>query len=772
MNTGTLESDLTLFSGNNNIRIEFENPCGDGIIETTLNYIDCTSPVIELINPTASGSTTKDRDHEIEVHLSGSNIDYRNIETELNGKLLNKSDNNNWNFTQGTLKFNVSLINGVNQISIEVSNDCGSDSMTFTLDLEDCNAPNIVINSPTQGLTVQNSSLNLSAQIQNISGAQNLTYQLNGVTLQGINHNSSTNISYGLITLAPGDNYITISASNDCGSDVETIHVVFEECKIPNVNISSSNTEVTNDNYTFQASVGNMPTQNGITLNLNGQNINFSYNNGIVTSHVTLQPGQNLFTLLAVRPCGRDNETLTLVYNDCKAPSISIDSPSSNNVTSNQPKYQLIASTMNIDNMNQINITHNGNNIPFAFANNAIKVRANLNNGENIIKIEVENPCGQDAEIVNINFDPCLVPNISFNGNMAALSSSGFTSSQSTLPISLNIENYNSTTNVVLTNNGNVIPSHTYQISNGVLNGTVNLSNGINNIAIQAISPCGSDSENITVNYVEEIVVPDTPNPNEDNEEEPIEDDSSSDDNDSEGEEEEPIEDDSSSDDNDSEGEEEDPIEDDSSSDDNDSEVEEEDPIENDSSSDDNDSEVEEEEDPIEDDSSSDDNDSEGEEEEPIEDDSSSDDNDSEVEEEDPIEDDSSSDDNDSEGEEEEPIEDDSSSDDNDSEGEEEDPIEDDSSSDDNDSEGEEEDPIEDDSSSDDNDSEGEEEDPIEDDSSSDDNDSEGEEEDPIEDDSSSDDNDSEVEEEEEDPIEDDSSSDDNDSEGEEEDSH
>ncbi|MEE3145286.1 MAG: hypothetical protein VX280_03865, partial [Bacteroidota bacterium] len=281
VNTGTFESDLTLSYGSNNIRIEYENPCGGGTIETNINYIECSSPTIELLNPTASGSTTNDRIYQIRARIEGTE-DENDINTRLNGALLNKSDKQDWKLDinpvdYSILTFNVNLINGINTISIEVNNDCGSETITFTLDLENCNAPEINIMSPITGNTFQNSTVDLAAQILNVSNATNITYQLNGQVLQGINYNSANQTSSGKINLSPGDNYITISASNDCGSDVETTHIIFDECKTPVINVLSSNIEVTNSNFTFQASVGNMPSQNGLSLVLNGQNINYSY---------------------------------------------------------------------------------------------------------------------------------------------------------------------------------------------------------------------------------------------------------------------------------------------------------------------------------------------------------------------------------------------------------------------------------------------------------------------------------------------------------------
>ena len=110
--------------------------------------------------------------------------------------ILNKSDKQNWNLDinpvdHSILTFTVTLNNGINTIYIEATNDCGTETLTFTIDLEDCVAPEINIMSPMTGTTVQNSIVNLAAQIQNVSNAQNISYQFNGQALQGISYNSS-----------------------------------------------------------------------------------------------------------------------------------------------------------------------------------------------------------------------------------------------------------------------------------------------------------------------------------------------------------------------------------------------------------------------------------------------------------------------------------------------------------------------------------------------------------------------------------------------------
>ena len=257
--TGILESNITLDLGTNYISIDYENSCGRGNVYTEINFTPCDEPEISLVSPSASGSTTNVRNHEIHASISGTGIGQSNIDTKLNGKLLDKSDNRNWTYTNNTLKFNVVLINGINTIEISVSNECGTTSTVFTLDYEDCDAPNVTINSPQSGSTVQSPSVSLSAQILSSSALNNISYQLNGQNVTGMNYNPSSSISTGTLTLSPGDNYFTISASNDCGADVETIHLVYDDCKVPNVNITSSDSEVTSENFTFSAFISNMP---------------------------------------------------------------------------------------------------------------------------------------------------------------------------------------------------------------------------------------------------------------------------------------------------------------------------------------------------------------------------------------------------------------------------------------------------------------------------------------------------------------------------------
>jgi hypothetical protein len=115
------------------------------------------------------------------------------------------------------------------------------------------------------GLITMQQSLALNITLNEIFGSQNISYKLNGKNLSGLQFNATNNTLSGNISLAPGDNYFTISASNDCGTAIETLHVIYNDCKDPVISITSlgsvnggTNVSVSNPTYTIMASLSNV----------------------------------------------------------------------------------------------------------------------------------------------------------------------------------------------------------------------------------------------------------------------------------------------------------------------------------------------------------------------------------------------------------------------------------------------------------------------------------------------------------------------------------
>jgi hypothetical protein len=90
-----------------------------------------------------------------------------------------------------------------------------------------CNPPSIQVTNPTQnGSIVQTPSFVFGANVLNVSSNQGITMTLNGKPFTGFAFapTKGGSLTSGL-TLNPGKNIIVITATNECGTDTETITI-------------------------------------------------------------------------------------------------------------------------------------------------------------------------------------------------------------------------------------------------------------------------------------------------------------------------------------------------------------------------------------------------------------------------------------------------------------------------------------------------------------------------------------------------------------------
>ena len=57
-----------------------------------------------------------------------------------------------------------------------------------------------------------------------------------------------------------------------------------------------------------------MPSKARITLTLNGSTQSFTFSNGQLTSNINLQVGENKLIESAIRNCGTDSKTISIIY--------------------------------------------------------------------------------------------------------------------------------------------------------------------------------------------------------------------------------------------------------------------------------------------------------------------------------------------------------------------------------------------------------------------------------------------------------------------------
>jgi hypothetical protein len=501
-NNGLLQRNINLAPGANNIRITATNDCGSAFDQININYDDCRTPQLSWLQPNAPGTTTNQGALTLSAQLTGST---------QNGQVLVLHNNiavPNAQLIGNKINASITLSPGLNTFQVKYTNPCGTDQINSSINFQNCIPPVISVTSPAINTTLNNAALRLRATVSNVSARNNIKVIFNGIEQNTFAYNNQTGQLELNTPLLPWLNTLTITATNDCGADVETFTYTYDDCQAPTINLqsnlnnSTSNNPivVTNSNFAVTATLQNMPFQNGVSVTNNGSPVAFSFSNGNfnsvqanLSSTVNLQVGMNQIVINAVRSCGQATQTIFVRYDNCIAPQITLLQPTASGTTTNNQVLSLMANVSNLASNQGVQVKLNGVNIPFNWNNNHISSSVNLVQGNNTIVIQASNACGSDIETLQINYAQCQAPQITTTAAVPNGASTG---------------NANFVYNALLTNtfanqiqftvNGQV---QNYSFSNNQLSATINLQPGLNVVQLVATNSCGSDIENWSVLY-------------------------------------------------------------------------------------------------------------------------------------------------------------------------------------------------------------------------------------------------------------------------------
>jgi large repetitive protein len=501
-NNGLLQRSINLTPGANTIRITATNDCGSAFDQISINYDDCLTPQLTWLQPNAPGTTTNQGALALSAQLTGS---------IQNGQVLVLHNNiavPNAQLVGNTIRANLTLSPGLNTFQVKYTNPCGTDQINSSINFQNCIPPVISVTSPVINTTLNNAALRLRATVSNVSSRNNIKVIFNGIEQNTFAYNNQTGQLELNTQLLPFLNTLTITATNDCGSDVETFTYTYDDCLAPiinlqgNLNNSSSNNPivVTNSNFAVTATLQNMPFQNGLSVTNNGSPIAFTFSNGnfnsvqaTLTSVLNLQPGLNQIVINAVRSCGQAAKIIFVRYDNCIAPQITLIQPTASGTTTNNQTLNLMANISNIASNQALQVRLNGANVPFNWMNNQISSSINLVQGNNTIVIQATNTCGTDSETLLINYAQCQAPQIT---------------TTAAIPNGASTSNANFVYNALLTNTfANQIQftvngqSQNYSFNSNQLSATIALQPGLNTVQLVATNTCGSDIENWSVIY-------------------------------------------------------------------------------------------------------------------------------------------------------------------------------------------------------------------------------------------------------------------------------
>ena len=486
-----LSAELLLNVGVNTISVKVTNKCGDTTVTKRIVYY-CVSPSVSILTP-AQG--IKSEGVSTTFKATTQHIQNKTqVEVKLNGTTIPFS------FSNSNISGSLKPVIGNNELTMTVTNDCGTDTKTIVWENEEpCYLPIAMITEPTLNQTTANSIINFEGSVTNVSNSSDIQLFLNGYSVPFRFNNANGDV-LATLNLNLGTNIIILTASNSCGSDEDQEQVIYN-CPSPLVFISNPNNGVTinSPNLSLQGNATNVTLKNQVRVLVNGFSVPFTFNsNGNFALIGTLRPGQNTITVTANTNCGTDSKTISVLYNQpCPPPFVTITSQGNGSSVGNS-FITLTGTALNLNSQSNMSVQLNGMRQPFSWNSQTQMYNAGLNlrEGNNTILVMATTSCGTDSKSISINYKKaCPKPTASITSPR-----NGMNLSTQTVSFSGVVTNIQSASQVQLKVNGNRVNS-SFNASSGLVTANISLMSGSNSIELIVSNNCGTDISNTTVSY-------------------------------------------------------------------------------------------------------------------------------------------------------------------------------------------------------------------------------------------------------------------------------
>ena len=389
----------------------------------------------------------------------------------------------------------------------------------------DCNPPLIRILSPTANpLSTQAPSINVEAEIENLSSRREITVTVNGLPNYSFDYNTSSDKFNLPVLLEQGENVIRIEADNNCDEEFAIIKVVYNPNIVagtpPSVvftNPSTNRYTTTDQTYNVNAQLERVKSKTDVTFSLNGQNTrNFNYNTrtGIVSANIDLREGQNTVKVTGRNKYGEDSETVYVIFNRPvvaePVPTVNITRPSNDPYTTSDSRYRVEARIQNVSSKQDVSFRVNGVDRDFSYSNGRLTANINLVEGNNRVEISGYNTAGSDQDETTIVYKRNVIDPPTINPPVVDITdprSAQTTVTTSTEDIRATVRNVTSKNNITFTVNGKRVYNFSYNSSTDVFKAEVNLIEGANTIRIEGKNSAGTDDDSRTIVYKKETPV-------------------------------------------------------------------------------------------------------------------------------------------------------------------------------------------------------------------------------------------------------------------------
>ncbi len=379
------------------------------------------------------------------------------------------------------------------------------------------------IHPATNPATTAYPEYSLEAKIKHVRSAADIRLLLNGheQPFQFYNETLLSNLH-----LRPGRNEVSITATNEVGSDHKVAIIVLEGTVIqtppppppppsqmekPRVEITipaKSYVETFDAQANIRAEILHVPYRKDVHLYVNGYEVSqFQYDGRYLNALVNLHPRANSIRIKAFNPAGSDEDKVTIVLKERiqtppppagNPPQVNITKPADNSST-RQPDISFAANTRFVNNRSDIRLFLNGKSLSsFSFDGKQIRAQIRLSKGSNTILVKVVNPFGESQDKVRITYS---TPPPAGNPPQVNITKPADNSStqQPDISFAANTRFVNNRSDIRLFLNGKSLSS--FSFDGKQIRAQIRLSKGSNTILVKVVNPFGESQDKVRITY-------------------------------------------------------------------------------------------------------------------------------------------------------------------------------------------------------------------------------------------------------------------------------
>lgn len=358
----------------------------------------------------------------------------------------------------------------------------------------------------------------IRADIKNVRSQVDVSARLNGRDIP-------FEYSYGTFEtdfpLQPGRNEVQITARNTAGSANKSVVIFLEEKTAPPVGVDDRPSivitnppypdyQTSDQNYRVQAIVEGVDSRDQVEFFLDGEARNFDFNltNGNLSANVPLREGRNAIRIVARNKNGRQEEQSALIREAVSlAPNVSIQQPNKSYSETSANAIELIAIAAQVERKDQISVLVNGrniNNFNFNPQNGQINTRISLQQGNNTIEVIAKTEGGTDSDRVSVVLREPLPASPYPIVDIQVPAQNRVATSQAFGDVRARVQHVNSKNDVTFEVNGRRI--NNFSFSNGLIQASVSLREGDNEIRITVYNESGSDNDAVNILREREVI--------------------------------------------------------------------------------------------------------------------------------------------------------------------------------------------------------------------------------------------------------------------------